>query len=242
MKQCASILARVERKEKKGRYGGKRQKICKDYLASLSRIQSKADQMFAEAATVQSKEPGCRPGCAYCCYHYVTVSAVHGMVIVDYLYQNKSILAQFIHNYEEWRAAAANLVDTLDRKRNSALQASEQVTSIIASTRSLSESYFLNQIACPFLLDNQCSIYPVRPLSCSGHYSLSPSEQCSPEASSKPDIFKVIPEDEDLTHMLSFVDAEFLLFELALPTMVHRLLFKGSKYVMNNERLAVTKD
>lgn len=30
----------------------------------------------------------------------------------------------------------------------------------------IKQSYLINQIPCPFLVDNKCSIYPVRPLSC----------------------------------------------------------------------------
>ena len=44
--------------------------------------------------------------------------------------------------------------------------------------RAVSKTYFSEQIACPFLEDESCSIYPVRPSICREYIVYSPPEYC----------------------------------------------------------------
>jgi hypothetical protein len=77
-------------------------------------------------------------------------------------------------------------------------------------------------------VDGLCSIYSARPLACSGHHSVSPPELCAPDSLEKPEIRRVTPDDRDLLNMMRVGDPWLTLYELALPTMVYRLLTEGS--------------
>ena len=44
--------------------------------------------------------------------------------------------------------------------------------------RAISKAYFREQIACPFLEDEGCSIYPVRPSICREYMVVSPPQNC----------------------------------------------------------------
>ena len=47
------------------------------------------------------------------------------------------------------------------------------------STRRQLREYFSQQIACPFLEDESCSIHPSRPVACREYLVTSPAEHCS---------------------------------------------------------------
>ena len=150
------------------------------------------------------------------------------MVIVAHLYRNRDVLQQFLDRYEAWRSQAGDVPDEIDGIRNRALASSAPIARVIEDTRPLSNRYFAATIRCPFLVDGLCSIYPVRPLACSGHHAVSPPEWCAPDSQQKPEIRRVTPEDRDLLGMIRLADPWLTLFELALPTMVYRLLTEGS--------------
>jgi len=171
-------------------------------------------------------------GCTYCCYHYVTVSLAQGIVIVDHLYNRKDLLKQFLDSYETWRKDGESISADIDRIRIHALSSSIPTHQVFTDTRDLSARYLAKNIRCPFLVDDKCSIYPVRPLSCSGHHSVSPPDWCAPAAQKQPDIQHATAADEDLIAMIQLADSRLTLYELALPTMVYRLLTEGSSALM----------
>jgi Fe-S-cluster containining protein len=160
------------------------------------------------------------------------VSLAHGIVIVDYLYKRKELLKQFLDNYEEWRKQGESISDDIDRIRNQALSSSIPIDRVITETRPLSTRYLETNIRCPFLVDNKCSIYQVRPLSCSGHHSVSPPDWCAPASQQQPVIHHEMPDDEDLIEIVQLTDPRQALYELALPTMINTLLTGGSSAMM----------
>lgn len=225
-------IRRTEEKEHKGAHGSWRRAFCSRYSGLLGRSRENAHESLQESLAEQGKEISCRKGCTWCCYHYVTVSLAHGIVIVDYLYGRRDLLKQFLDRYGDWRGQAASLADAIDRIRNQALASSTPTGHILEETRPLSRRYLDAHIPCPFLSNDQCSIYPVRPMSCSGHYSVSPPEWCAPASSQGPDIRTAVPDDRDLIAMAQLADPRLTLYELSLPTMVYRLLTEGSRAMM----------
>jgi Fe-S-cluster containining protein len=149
------------------------------------------------------------------------------------LYKSKELLRQFVDRYEMWHRKGHSISKSIDRARNQALSSSMPIDRVIAETRPLSERYLDMNIQCPFLEDHRCVIYEVRPLSCSGHYSASPPDWCAPAARQKPVIHHTIPNDEDLIAMMRLADPQMALYELTLPTMIHKLLTEGASSVMS---------
>lgn len=225
-------IRRTEEKERKGSQGSWRRQFCSEYARRLNRARENAIGSLLESLSAQGKQPSCREGCTWCCYHYVTVSLAHGIVIADYLYRRKDLLKQFLDRYEDWSKQGASIADDIDHIRNQALTSSTPTGHILGETRPLSMHYLEANIPCPFLADDRCSIYPVRPMSCSGHHSVSPPDWCAPASQHKPDIRLAEPDDQDLIALAQLADPRLTLYELSLPTMVYRLLTEGSAAMM----------
>ena len=232
VQQLPLRIRRTEDRERKGSHGLWRKEFCRKYHGLLTRSRENSFNSLVESLSTEGQAISCRTGCTYCCYHYVAVSLAQGIVIVDYLYKRKALLKQFIDNYETWRRDGKSISDNIDRIRIRALSSSIPMHQIIADTRPLSTRYFDTNIRCPFLVDDKCSIYEVRPSSCSGHHSVSPPDWCAPATQQKPVIRHSLPDDEDLIEIIQLADPRLTLYELTLPTMVYRLLTEGSSAIM----------
>jgi len=226
--QLPSTVSTTEATENKGPYGRWRAEFCRKYSALLDSTRENTYRSLRASVSAEGRQISCRKGCTFCCYHYVSVSLAQGMVIVAHLYRRKDRLKQFVDRYEEWREKAEPIAEAIDGIRNQALSSSTPIARVIEDTRPLSTRYFQANIRCPFLVDDLCSIYPVRPLACSGHHSVSPPEWCAPDSHQKPEIRRMTPDDRDLMRMIRVADPWLTLFELTLPTMVYRLLTEGS--------------
>lgn len=91
-------------------------------------------------------EVACRKGCVLCCSLHVSATAPQIFAIADHIRRTAPDFA-----------AAVARIETAD-----------------ASTRGLdARGRFLNKAFCAFLVDNACSIYPVRPSACRGALSRS---------------------------------------------------------------------
>ena len=233
MKQISRQIKKIEAKEKKGSYGAWRKEFCKKYLALLIRTRINTHNSLVDKPGEKGESITCRKGCTHCCYHYVAVSLAHGIVIVDYLYKRKELLKQFVDNHQKWHRRGYSISNSLDRTRIQALSTSQPIERVIADTRPLSGRYLEMNIRCPFLVDNTCFIYDVRPLACSGHYAASPPDWCAPSAEQAPVIHHLIPDDQDLTDLTLLADPRLTLYELTLPTMIHRILSEGSSSIMD---------
>lgn len=233
MKQLSRQIKRIEEKEKKGSYGAWRKEFCKKYQEVLARTQKNTYNSLAENLASKGEAITCRTGCTYCCFHYVTVSLAHGIVIADFLYKSRDLLEQFVSNYKKWIPQGHSIAKKIDRMRIDALLNSTPIDQIIKDTRSLSECYLEKNIQCPFLKDNKCFIYKVRPLSCSGHYSVTPPDWCSPAIEQKPVVHHAMPSDRDLTDLTLLSDPRLAMYDLNLPIMIFRLLTEGGASIMD---------
>ena len=97
------------------------------------------------------------------------------------------------------------------------------------------QSYWELQIPCPFLVDQICSIYEVRPWVCSSVFSLSPSEWCDPFNKQDPNRWSMFPPDIEIP----FYDKEASITPLdrIVPDTVHRILVGGFRYISDAQGL-----
>jgi Fe-S-cluster containining protein len=225
-------IEKIEAKENIGSYGTWRRELCRKYRELL--IQTRNNSYNALRKTLASKGEmiTCRKGCTNCCFHYVAVPLTHGMAIVDYLYDRKELLKQFLHNYEKWCHKGYDISNVIDHTRGHAFSASMPINDIIAVTRPLSMRYLQMGIPCPFLVNDTCLIYPVRPFPCSGQYSVTPADWCNHNTEEKPVIYQLVPDDEDLLKILQLADPKMMVYEITLPVMIYKLLTEGTSFVM----------
>jgi Fe-S-cluster containining protein len=225
-------IVKIEAKEKNGSYGAWRREFCGKYRELLIQVRNNSYNSLVKTLTSKGEKISCRKECTYCCFHYVAVPLAHGIVIVDYLYKRKELLKQFIHNYEKWRYKGHDISDIIDYTRGQAFSSSMPVNDIIAVTRPLSTRYLEMDIPCPFLANNVCLIYSVRPLPCSGQYSVSPPDWCAPATTEKAVIHQLVPDDKDLINILQLADPRLMLYELTLPIMIYKLITEGASSMM----------
>jgi Fe-S-cluster containining protein len=114
----------------------------------------------------------CRKGCGACCRQVVPISEAEAYHLRDLIERmprprQTTIRARFAAASE--RFARAGL---LDRLRRPGTMTDEQ-------RQALALDYFRQWVACPFLEDESCSIWPDRPLACREYLVTTPADNCS---------------------------------------------------------------
>jgi Fe-S-cluster containining protein len=131
-------------------------------------IVSGASRAVAEMGACVS----CKAGCGACCRMMVDISEVEARRIRQVVQdlpgpRRAEIQARFKSALH--RLAAAGLLPALLGREH---LNDEEYTA-------LATSYFEQQIACPFLENESCSIYQERPITCREYLVTSPAENCS---------------------------------------------------------------
>lgn len=124
------------------------------YLSVDEATGQELSRLYTEEGVVSS----CRAGCYYCCGQHILTSIIEAQAIVHYIKRKFSRehiedLRIRTRRWHEWDA--------------------------IRSGRDKMETFGTYQY-CPMLVDNECSIYPVRPLICRTHYVCSEPPACRP--------------------------------------------------------------
>lgn len=112
----------------------------------------------------------CRAGCGVCCRHMVPVSPPEAFYLMEH-----------IDSFDSGRRRAVlkrfeGIVDTLTRHDmiDELLEPAYTDEPILPAAR----EYFRLCLACPFLIDEACSIHPHRPIACRDYNVASPPEWC----------------------------------------------------------------
>ena len=109
--------------------------------AALKKSFVRYENLIATSTEASLTKPACKAGCAYCCHYKVEVRAHEMFLIKDHLQKN-------------WTPPQ---IKTL-------LNEAEENAKIIRNLTP--EQHLTINIKCVFLMDNQCSIYSVRPFKC----------------------------------------------------------------------------
>jgi Fe-S-cluster containining protein len=122
----------------------------------------------------QTGQPiSCKAGCGACCRLMVPLNLFEAEALATWICSQPEArqqeLAQRFENVLV-KLAAAGLVDRM---------ASEDWRVQSDSALKVVNDYFSAQVPCPFLVDESCSIYPIRPLICREYLVTSPAEHCS---------------------------------------------------------------
>lgn len=158
----------------------------KTTLLPLKRSYQRFDKIIAAAIEESPTKPACKAGCSYCCYYKVEVKAHEMLLIHEHMQKNlaSALTTQILTSAK----ANAELIHSLTPKE-----------------------HLSTNIKCPFLVENQCSIYEVRPFRCRSFHAIK-VDAC--EASyANPSDFSIATElIEDVSH---FSDALSQGFEAA---------------------------
>ena len=112
----------------------------------IRKVDLYTDERVKEVQDGSPDKVDCKPGCAYCCYRPALSLVPEILNIVEFV------------------------DETFDESARAALD--ERLRLYNEKAQEIEKTNSLGWIACPFLVDNLCSIYEVRPLSCRAVCSL----------------------------------------------------------------------
>jgi Fe-S-cluster containining protein len=164
----------------KGAVGRRREIFCREYAAvKRTTLTAVADKLRQEAAAT-GKTISCGKGCSHCCKMFVVASLQECEAIVYHLYNNESSLKLFIRNFPRWNERVLR-IDASFRRMNefhARMTAGEATKEEIRQFDLECDTYAAADIPCPFLSDNACAIYDVRPYVCARIVAITPSDWC----------------------------------------------------------------
>ncbi len=176
-------------------------------FGALARVAAELDRKveaeFAQARASGRPEdrPACHRGCAACCYQLVPLTTLEAQRLADYL---------------------SRLPRSDRREIGRAVERQAQKFAAWAATRppgdvrdrAVNVSYLRQRIPCPFLgPENECRVYPARPLICRGHHALGSNANC--QTGEKP--IRTIP-SVDVATTAALAEAQRLTAQLGLTT------------------------
>jgi Fe-S-cluster containining protein len=138
---------------------------------SFMGMSSKLTDMAVARETRDGKQVSCRKGCGACCRQPVPLSLPEAWLIADIV---AGLPAARQATVREAFAAADQIFTraTLKQKLLGPIDALDRM-------KELAFEYFSFGVPCPFLLDEACSIHPVRPSICREYLVTSPPEHCA---------------------------------------------------------------
>lgn len=132
-----------------------------------------ADEATA-AARAEGHEVSCGPGCGTCCRQLVPISgaeAHHLARVIDAMPEPRRSAVR--RRFDDARAALdrAGLLDEIERFVE--LDADDR--------RRLARATYRAEVACPFLVDESCSIHADRPVACRQYLVVTDPARCAPD-------------------------------------------------------------
>ncbi len=137
-----------------------------DKLAADLDRQSQSAFDRARATDRPEERPACQKGCAYCCHQLVPLTTLEAQRIADYASRLP-------------RSERRDLAKAVDRQAERFAAWVKKRAPQDIQDRETNLDYLRQGIPCPFLgSQNECRVYPVRPLICRGHHALGTSVNC----------------------------------------------------------------
>lgn len=160
-------------------------------------LSSVAAEMAQRAAGRVGKSVTCAKGCGACCRQLVPLSPPEAGMVFEFVMtmpepRRQTLTRRFDQALE--RLGAAGLLDDLEQLQDPRMSD--------ARDREISRAYFSEQIPCPFLEEECCGIYPVRPSICREYLVASPPDHCrDPYVNAIQRLPLAMRMSEALTHM-----------------------------------------
>lgn len=152
-----------------------------DLLPATGAIASQEAQANIDHARAEGKEISCKAGCGACCRQLVAISAVEAKALADLVASMPPERQGIIR--ERFRASIRRLEEAgiLDANEpvGSRYPVARDQGSIHTTLTDLGHRYFQLKIACPFLENESCGIYEVRPAVCREYHVTSPADNCA---------------------------------------------------------------
>jgi hypothetical protein len=219
-----------------GEFGNIRENFCIAQEKQLKEINEFIYQQQLQEATNNGKTISCHRGCSMCCSQYIPASLQECEAIVHYLYNHERKMSSFIKNYKKWKNRLDEHEGILDEFQQAYAELFESGfdSEKRLKLEELGARYAKFKIGCPFLKDDACMIYDVRPLVCSCQVAVTPPEYCDPENpdSVKQELILMLPENFQFIPFYHESFNDMNLSGICMPYVVYNLLEGGYLYLM----------
>lgn len=165
-----------------GKIGKMREDFCVHFIGIKKEIIKFIEKDLSDKVSARGETITCHKGCSYCCSQFIGVPLEEVEAIVYYLYNHETIFNSFIKSYPTWRVKVRENQAVFDKifETFNALFSSGRTETNLQAYDEASKSYLNLNIPCPFLDNDTCSIYEVRPYACASVVAVTPGEWCSP--------------------------------------------------------------
>lgn len=174
-----------------GKLGREREEFCRNYVIYKQSVFKEMGKKLYDKVASNGETITCHKGCCYCCSQYVGGRLQESEAIVYYFYQHETALTDFLLVYPGWREKVRlneqiflNVQETYNKCLKEGF--TEQNSQAFGDAN---EMYLNQNISCPFLNDNACSIYEVRPWCCASIVATTLGEWCSPLNQNVPNVY-----------------------------------------------------
>ena len=138
----------------------------------MSKLHASFDQLKAFRKEfdlhIEKHDIVCKKGCSYCCYQFVPVISFEINYIKDAVRKLKPSVKQKVK--EQYLRSMQHFIDNTP---------DVPVVDYKYVNGVYGQLVGKDWIPCPFLVDNECSIYEVRPLTCHLHFQLDDPKLCA---------------------------------------------------------------
>ncbi len=142
-------------------------------LPALQTLTSNIVDAAVQVVNAEGYQVSCRAGCAACCRQLIPLSIFEAQSLAAWIRTLPSDQQQALE--ARFHAALLTLRDRGLLSRLDPALWNEDT----ARTEQLVFDYLAAEVACPFLVNESCSIYPIRPLICREYLVTSPPERCA---------------------------------------------------------------
>ena len=220
-----------------GLVGRLREEYCARFIQKKQEFFNDLYRQQEETIVSNSETLSCYKGCSRCCSLFIGASIQEAEAIVYHLYKNEDKLERFLKTFPEWREKVKEGGDLFRKQppvgnslgKNKDLDKNKKTGDLAAYAR--------QKIPCPFLQDDACSIYEVRPFVCAGLIVTTPAEWCDPNHPKHNKRKRYIISDSalaDRTFYWKNLDRPVWSF---MPVMVYDILEQGVKGIPGISRM-----
>jgi Fe-S-cluster containining protein len=143
-----------------------------ELLPILHNLESAVSERVAEEAKAAGHPISCRASCSACCRQVVPVSAFEAEALIRWIASLPEKYQAEVERRFQKALSALRDAGVIDKLLDSRWMTDEQ----FATQATI--DYFKAHVACPFLENENCGIYSIRPLACREYFVTSPPELC----------------------------------------------------------------
>lgn len=213
-----------------GEIGKRREKFCRTYIESKNSLYATIKNEQEKVSKRMGKSIQCKKGCFNCCAQHIGGTLQECEVIIYYLYHNKHAFDLFVRKYPKWRNEIKGIEDLFQRMGilHNEYFSSGMTPESRAAYIDQGEEYLKQNIFCPFLNEQECIIYNVRPKACASIVSINPPEWCSGLNNNAAKQIAFISQDPEPSY---FYGTDAHLTYTTIPLMVYQIIINGYLHI-----------